>query len=185
MPRLPATHTRPDSSIAAEIQYQPTDNIWFSNSILWDPRDDKVSEGGFGLHYQGEQKTLFNLGYRFRRDGDPLAGVGLRDLSQADASLAFPLTDRWSAYARYRYDVEGHRSLDDLFGLQYEDCCWMVRLLYQQGLDDERYNALTDEIIVERDYAFILEFQLKGLGSLGSKAISALEESILGYEDLE
>ena len=72
-----------------------------------------------------------------------------------------------------------------MVGVQYDDCCWMVRLLYQQSVDDQYANELNDQIIVERDYAFVLEFQLKGLGSLGNKAESFLRESILGYEDFE
>ena len=114
-----------------------------------------------------------------------VGGIVKRDLSQADASVVFPITDRWSVFGRYRYDIEEQRSLDEMAGIQYDDCCWMVRLLYQQGIDDQYVDELNDEIIVEQDYAFVLEFQLKGLGSLGNKAESLLRESILGYEDFE
>ncbi len=110
------------------------------------------------------------------------------DLSQADASVVLPVTDRWSFIARYRYDVEQHHSIDDLVGLSYEDCCWAARIIYQRSLDDEFVE--TDGMgqqntFVEWDHLFILEFQLKGLGSLGNKARSLLEETILGYEDID
>ncbi len=174
-----------NSNIASEIQYQPYDRLWLSNSLLWDSRQDKLQEGGLGLHYQADNDSLYNLSYRFRRNGANNLSSGVSDLSQADASLALPLNQHWSLYARYRYDAEQHRSLDQMAGIQYEDCCWMLRLLYQQGIEGERRAELTDDIVVERDYAFILEFQLKELGSLGSKAIGLLEENILGYEDLD
>lgn len=180
--------TLSNSSIATEIQYQPTDNLWLSNSLLWDSREDKLEEGGLGFHYQGDNNSLYNIGYRYRREGGSRLyseTTANKDLSQADASVVLPISDRWSVFARYRYDVEENRSLDDLFGIQYDDCCWMVRLLYQQNLDDEYRDELAGEVVVERDYAFILEFQLKGLGSLGRKANGLLKESILGYEDLD
>jgi LPS-assembly protein len=182
-----------NSQIASEIQYQPTERLWLSNTLLWDSRQDTLQEGGFGMHYETTSNSLYNLGYRFNRQGASNLGNGLRDLSQADASLVLPLSDRWRAFARYRYDIEEHRALDDMVGLQYEDCCWMVRVLYQRGIkdeyvrqfQDEASNELSSNIAVERDYAFILEFQLKGLGSLGNKAESLLRENILGYEDLD
>ncbi len=184
-----------NSQIATEIQYQPTDRLWLTNSLLWDSRQDYLQEGGLGLHYQSDSKTLYNLGYRFNREAASNLGFGNRDVSQADASVVFPINEHWTTFARYRYDVEENRAVDDVFGLQYEDCCWMVRLLYQRGLKDEYVetidddvlvaNELTSNIVVERDYAFILEFELKGLGSLGNKAQKLLEENILGYEDLD
>lgn len=175
--------SRSNSMIASSIQYQPYDQLWLTNEMLWDSRRDKLQEGGLGFHYQSDRNSLYNLGYRYRREGANNIGTGLRDLSQADASMVLPIDKHWSLFARYRYDIEENRSLDDLFGFQYEDCCWMLRLLYQQGLENEY--ELAGDTVVERDYAFILEFQLKGLGSLGSKARGILENNILGYEDLD
>ena len=174
-----------NSNIATEIQIQPSDNTWLTTSLLWNSRTDTIDEGGFGVHYQTNNSSLYNLGYRFRRDSVRTLGNTRRDLSQADASIVLPITDRWSVFGRYRYDIEEQYALDEMVGVQYDDCCWMVRLLYQQSVDDQYANELNDQIIVERDYAFVLEFQLKGLGSLGNKAESFLRESILGYEDFE
>lgn len=174
-----------NSNIATGIQIQPSDNIWLTNSLLWDSRADKIEEGGFSAHYQNGSSGLYNLGYRFRRDSLSDLGTVKRDLSQADASMVLPITDRWSVFGRYRYDIDEQRALDEMVGVQYDDCCWKVRLLYQQSIDDQYIDELNDRVIVERDYAFVLEFQLKGLGNLGNKAESLLRESILGYEDFE
>ncbi|ARN74306.1 hypothetical protein BST96_09325 [Oceanicoccus sagamiensis] len=184
-----------NSQIATDIQYQPTDRLWLTNTLLWDSRQDYLQEGGIGMQYQASNKSLYNLGYRFNREAASNLGFGRRDVSQADASMVLPISERWTTFARYRYDVEENRSIDDVFGLQYEDCCWMVRLLYQRSFQDEFVEVIEDDtlmpdeltsnIVVERDYAFILEFELKGLGSLGNKAQKLLEENILGYEDLD
>jgi LPS-assembly protein len=173
------------SAIATEALYQPSEKLWLSNNLLWDRREDKLQEGGLGLHYQSDSNSLYNLSYRYRRLGTTSLTEGSRDLSQLDASMALAINDRWSLFSRYRYDTEDHRSLDQMVGVQYDDCCWMVRLLYQQGVKDQFIDELSNLPVVENDYAFLLEFQLKGLGSLGNKAESLLTESILGYEDLD
>lgn len=164
-----------NSQIASEVQYQPTDRLWLTNTLLWDSRQDYLQEGGLSMHYQASNNSLYNLGYRFNR----AAAGNSQDLSQADASAVVPINERWSSFARYRYDIEENRAIDDMVGLQYEDCCWMVRMLYQRSLKNE------NNLVAERDYAFILEFELKGLGSLGNKARNLLKENILGYEDLD
>ncbi|MEH6911997.1 MAG: LPS-assembly protein LptD [Oceanicoccus sp.] len=174
-----------NSNIATRIQIQPSDNVWLTNNLLWDSHADKIEEGGFSAHYQNDNSGLYNLGYRFRRDSISDFGTVKRDLSQADASMVLPINDRWSVFGRYRYDVDEQRALDEMVGVQYDDCCWKVRLLYQQSIEDQYIDELNDRLVVESDYAFVLEFQLKGLGSLGNKAESLLRESILGYEDFE
>jgi LPS-assembly protein len=173
------------SAIATEVLYQPREQLWLSNNLLWDSREDKLEEGGLGLHYQTDSNSLYNLSYRYRRLGTTSLTEGSRDLSQLDASMALAINDRWSLFSRYRYDTEDHRSLDQMVGVQYDDCCWMVRLLYQEGVKDQFIDELSNLPVVENDYAFLLEFQLKGLGSLGNKAERLLTESILGYEDLD
>lgn len=169
---------RDNSELAAELRLQPNDSFWATASTLWDTTDDRINEGGFYLHYSGEA-SIFNLGYRYRR-AQPGINHLQRNLEQADASAVLPVSERWSLFARFNYDLEDNRSLEDLFGVQYEDCCWLARVVYQRAVEGED-RLVTGERRVARDHAIIFEFQLKGLGSLGSKADGLLDESILGY----
>lgn len=171
-----------NSEIVGEVQFRPSESLWFSSNILWDSRQDYVNEGGFITHFTPDKRQIYNLGYRYRRDGITLGEV--RNLEQIDSSLSVPLAERWSLYARYQYDLTDHRSLVDMAGIAYEDCCWMVRLVYQRSIDNE-FLEPDGNIAVEREHVMLLQFQLKGLGGLGSKASSILQESILGYEDIE
>lgn len=173
------------SLVASEIRYQTRHNLWISNTLLWDSRAEKMQEGGISFQYQTDNASLFNLSYRYNRNGAANLGSGLRNLSQVDGSLVYPINDRWRLFSRLRYDTEENISLDELVGLEYEDCCWSVSVLYQQGVKNQTLDPLSNQIVTARDYAFILEFQLKGLGSLGNKAASLLNENILGYENLE
>lgn len=179
----PAPDQTTDSQIAAEIVYQPDSDVWFRSNVLWDSHQDRVDEGGVSIHYQSIGSSLYNLGYRYRRDGVLTLNNQLRDLSQVDASAVLPLAERWNVYARYRYDTEFNRSVDDMIGVRYEDCCWAVSLMYQRSISDEYIEMGSGQTVVENDHVFVLEFQLKGLGNLGNQAYSMLRENILGYDD--
>jgi LPS-assembly protein len=171
-----------NSLIAAEAQYQPIDNLWLTATTLWDSRNDKVDEGGFSFHYSADNDAIVNLGYRFRRDGTTIAGFGSRNVEQGDFSVVYPIADSWRVLGRYQYDLDTQRSLEEMVGIEYGDCCWMTRLIYQKAADDEVADGMGGTRL-ENDYTFILEFQLKGLGNLGSSASGLLKESILGFED--
>lgn len=172
-----------NSQIAAEVLYQPAATLWLRTTVLWDSREDRVDETGVSIHYQTAGSSLYNLGYRFRREGVMTVNNQVSDLSQLDASTVLPLSARWNLYARYRYDTEQHRAIDNLAGLRYEDCCWAVSLLYQRSLKDEYIDTTNGDVVIEHENAFVLEFQLKGLGNLGNQAWDMLRENILGYED--
>jgi len=165
-----------NSNIAGSVFYQPHNNFWVNSNVLWDSRQDKLNEGGISMHYQSEGGALYNLGNRYRRNGATNSGSALRDLNNIDSSVVYPLSESWKVFARFQYDIEENRSQEDLFGLEYDNCCWTGRIVYQRAITDDTIST------VERDNVVLLEFQLKGLGSLGSKTKSLLEESIFGYK---
>ena len=179
-----ATDNTSNSEIAAEVQYQPIDDFWITSSTLWDSRQDLVNEGGVSFHYQTENQAVYNLGYRFRRDGTNISGFGDRNLEQADSSVVLPINNRWRVMARYQYDIDTGRSLEEMAAIEYGDCCWLTRLVYQKAAKDEVSDTMGGTHL-EYDHQIILQFQLKGLGNLGAQASSLLRESILGYQDRE
>jgi LPS-assembly protein len=126
---------------------------------------------------------VYNLGYRFDRDRivDPGSNGLLRDLEQLDMSVAQPVGERWTLFARYQYDIDGDFSLETMAGVQYESCCWLTRFAYQRAVLNENLN--NGSLQQDYDNTFLLEFQLKGLGSIGNQVLSLLQESILGYEE--
>ena len=66
-------------------------------------------------------------------------------------------------------------------GIEYNNCCWRVRLVYQRYVDQQT-RRVTDDL-VEYENATYIEFQLKGLGGIGTRVTEMLEEFIRGYQD--
>ena len=63
-------------------------------------------------------------------------------------------------------------ALEELLGVEYESCCWGLRLV------SRRYISSRDGT---RDSSIGLQLVLKGLSSVGTAADRMLERGILGY----
>jgi LPS-assembly protein len=170
------THNRSD--ITGEMRFYPTANSWLGLDLLWDQREDEISQTQLTWHYRGEDNSLYNLGYSLRR-GNAL-GSGIDEpLEQLDASVALPLGLQWRVFARWQHDIGNNRRLENLLGVAYESCCWQVRLAWRRSLEPDD-GSLSN---VKVDRAVLLEFQFRGLGGIGDRITTALEESIFGYRE--
>jgi LPS-assembly protein len=128
----------------------------------WNPhtRDSVLSEVRVQYHPAGNE--VANVGYRFRR--------GL--LEQVEGSFAWPVADAWNLYARHVYSLRDHAALDSFAGVEYQACCWRVRLV------GRRY---VNSFAGTRDTSISLQLELNGLSSVGERAGAFLERSIRGY----
>ncbi|MDX9875728.1 MAG: LPS-assembly protein LptD, partial [Spongiibacteraceae bacterium] len=130
----PGESERSRSSVAAQLNWQPLDSLWATANALWDRDNDLVEQASFAVHYATEQQAVFNLGYRYRRQ-DPAIVTLTETIDQVDASAAIPLGMRWQLFARWNYDLNDNSSLENTIGVQYDDCCWRVRVLYQRAIE--------------------------------------------------
>ena len=53
-----------------------------------------------------------------------------------DGSVAWPIGDRWNAYARVVYSLEDEKTLDQFAGLEYRSCCWRLRFVGRRYLSN-------------------------------------------------
>ncbi len=170
-----------NSAVAGQVVLQPTASLWSTTNALWDQSNNRIEQANTSLHYRAGNGAIFNAAYRYH-ETDPTVSTLANGLRQVDASAAIPLNRRWRVFARFNYDLDLHSPLEDLVGVEYEDCCWFVRIAYQRAALAEELDVVGDPVL-ERDETFMIEFQLKGLGGLGQKMNSLLQESIWGYRD--
>ncbi len=64
--------------------------------------------------------------------------------------------------------------LRHLAGVEYQDCCWKTRLVVKRYLTSDNINYETP---------IFLEFELKGLGNIGTSATRQIKDKIYGYDD--
>lgn len=152
------------SDIFAELEMEPIPRLRLGLDLRYDTELDEERQLGGRVHYQPEQKKLVSLDYRFDKE---------RELEQSDAVLYWQLMTKWQLLGHWRYDHENADDLEQMLGLEYESCCWAIRLVGRN-----RRDTVTEDF--ERDV--LLTFSFKGLGSLGESLEETLPDGALDYD---
>ncbi len=190
----------PTSPLASELVYNINRSMSIRQDLVWDTNDNQIDNYGvyYRYHPEGGRKA-FNIGYRFRDQvdrylkdendnniwvdpGDHNKGykTASNNLSQSDLSFAWPVANNWSALGRWQYDLTNQRNLEILSGVEYNSCCYQVRLLWRSWIEPD------DNIDHPNSKSGVfLQFVLKGLGGLSSGSVTEYLTGIQGYTQRE
>jgi LPS-assembly protein len=162
---LPAGGERGRSSdLAAEALAWLPGNWHLSTALQWDEGAGRIEKGSFYLQYHPERDRILNLGYRFLRD----------QLEQSDVSLELPLVARWRLRARSLYSLRDERNADAYAGLEYNACCWALRVFGARRYSDTAGRQVN---------SIQFEFELTGLSKLGAVPESPLRQGLFRFPD--
>ena len=155
------------SDYIAELRFLLYDKFNFDIGHQWSSGSDGTTQSEARLQYRPASNMILNVAYRFRR----------KSLEQTDISWSWPLSSNWNFVGRYNYSLRDDNLLERFFGLEYESCCWGLRLV------SRRFLSTRDGT---KDSSFGLQLVLKGMASVGTRADRLLERGILGYsQDFE
>jgi len=157
------------SAVASEVSASLAGAWRLSGTVIWDPHDNQVEEGGAAIQYRRDNQHIFNLGYR---------NLGAQDVDQTDVSFYWPMSRHYSVLGRWNYDLVNNRTIEGFLGLEYNNCCLQVRLFARRFIDSQSFTAVED---VEADDGLFLQVVFKGLAGIGGKVESVLEKGIRGY----
>ncbi len=136
---------------------------WSARAAMeWDGERSNTLRGEGSVQYRPSESTVVNLGYRYRETL----------LEQWDAALAWRLSPAWQVYARQVYSTKEDKSIDRFAGFEYSGCCWRLRLLGRNYVSNRTG---------ESDNSIILQVELTGLSSVGTRSGTFLESAIRGY----
>jgi len=150
------------SDYIAEVRFLLFDKLNFDLGHQWGEKDRGTTQSQARLQFRPSNNKILNLSYRFRRDS----------LEQGDLSWSWPVSSRWNFVGRYNYSFRDDKALEQFFGVEYESCCWGLRLV------SRRHISTRDG---SRDSSIGLQLVLKGMSSVGNAADKMLERGILGY----
>jgi len=157
--------TEDSSGYMAMINMKLNKNWSMKLGHIWNTYSNKSMKTTARFQYKSEQSEVFNLAYRYRRNM----------LKQLDASFSWPVRDHWNIVGRYNYSILDRKVLEQFVGLEYESCCWGIRVISRKHLAYRNGDT---------DTSFSIEFVFKGLSDLGDPVENLLDRGILGY-DLE
>ena len=161
LPGMPAA-TFERSDYIAQLRFLLLRNVNFGFGHQWGTGQSGVTKSEARLQYRPASNKIVNLSYRYRRES----------LEQGDVSWTWPVAKRWNFVGRYNFSFRDQEALEQFFGLEYESCCWGLRLV------SRRHISTRDGT---RDSSVGLQLVLKGMTSVGTAADKLLERGILGY----
>ncbi|MEE2984129.1 MAG: LPS assembly protein LptD, partial [Pseudomonadota bacterium] len=135
-------------------------------TIQWDPGEPETEKLAVTLRYQPNLETVLNLSYRFRR--------AVTDIEQTNVSIRWPLTDRLAMIGRWNYSLQENRSLETIWGLESESCCWGARLVGRRFLRNTQG---------EFTNGLFMQVHFRGFGGFGQDPSALLRRGIPGYVD--
>ncbi len=150
------------SDYVAEVRFLLYEHLNFDLGHQWGTTENGTTQSEARLQYRPGSNRVFNIAYRYRRDS----------LEQGDVSWSWPIASQWNFVGRYNYSFRDEEALEEFFGLEYESCCWGLRLV------SRRHISTRDGT---RDSSVGLQLVLKGMTSVGTAADKLLERGILGY----
>jgi len=161
------------SSVAAEFDLRLS-NRWFADSQLQlASQTDKVERSSFSLEYRKDANSLVQLSQRYIRD------LSNETINQLGLSATWPLNKNWQWAGRWYKDQELNRTIETYFGLEYESCCWALRVVgYRQLANRFALDNISTQ--AEFDSGAALQFRFKGISS-HNNSTSMLRNGMFGY----
>ncbi len=161
------------SALAAEVDWQMSSK-WFAHSeVQISTLTDKLERSNLSLEYQLADNKLLQINHRYVRE------LSDEKISQLGVTASWPIAENWQWVSRWYRDVDRHRTIETYTGVEYESCCWSVRMIAQRHLTN-RYDSSGLQSTNEFDSGVSLQFIFKGFGrSNGSRDM--LKDGLFGY----
>ena len=170
------------SPIATEVSWLPSETWRFRASALYDTNDNTFDAASAQVTLLTDHGGVVSAGYTLREPPPSLLERPVTE--QANFSAYWPINDTWSIFGALEYSLEGSTAVEDMFGVEYDDCCWQVRVLYMRYIDT-KVGEIPDfsDPNLNRENAIQLQVVLKGMGGFGGRVENLLSDMIRGFTE--
>jgi LPS-assembly protein len=166
------------SDYVAEVDTQLDDQWRVTSSYQWNPNTRLTDLGAIGIQRRLLTDGIINFSYRYRREPGSVTPL----LEQYDASVVYPISDRWRVLGHWTYSVLDKRTVEALAGVEYDSCCVALRLIGRHYVNSANYTTGILPSSVSTNTSIMFEVEFKGMGSSMGKSESLLRSGILGYQ---
>ncbi|UUR71983.1 LPS assembly protein LptD [Enterobacter asburiae] len=177
---------------AGDTYWRMTDRWGLRGGVQYDTRLDNVANSSAAIEYRRDEDRMIQVSYRYAspeyiqatlpksNDQNSINYWKLPQysdgISQVGAAASWPIADRWSIVGAYYFDTNANKAADQMVGLQYNSCCYALRVGYERKLNGWENNQSKYDNVIG------FNFELRGLSSnygLGTQKM--LRSNILPY----
>ncbi|HDR2349358.1 TPA: LPS assembly protein LptD [Enterobacter asburiae] len=171
---------------AGDTYWRMTDRWGLRGGVQYDTRLDNIATSSAAVEYRRDEDRMVQLTYRYASPEYIQATLPsyagsepYKDgISQVGGAASWPIADRWSIVGAYYFDTNANKPADQMVGLQYNSCCYALRVGYERKLNG--WNSENNQSKYDNVIGF--NFELRGLSSnygLGTQKM--LRSNILPY----
>ncbi|MGR4069385.1 LPS-assembly protein LptD [Billgrantia sp. C5P2] len=175
--------TRERSPVVTRLDWRINERWRTRYEWLYDDQRSRTERNSVGVSYRDPRGHVLNLAYRWQLEGfDPSGEDEDRlgyDREEYELSFAYKANPRIDLIGRFLYDHTNSRSLDQVAGVQWNDCCYGVQLVWREWVEDNDTANTIEDDTTER--GIFLRFVFKGLGGVGGDAGDYFERAVPGY----
>ncbi|WP_238528974.1 LPS-assembly protein LptD [Glaciecola punicea] len=161
------------SSIAAELDWQVNQNWFLRSDIQVGNQSNQVERSALSTEYKLDHNKLVQINHRYIRE------LSNERIDQVGVTASWPIADNWHWVGRYYRDLQRSRSIETFMGIEYESCCWALRLTLRRNLAT-RFNNNGVRDLNDFDSGIGLQFVFKGMGNSDRK-VDMLSQGLFGY----
>ncbi|MCK7313003.1 LPS assembly protein LptD [Enterobacter bugandensis] len=171
---------------AGDTYWRMTDRWGLRGGVQYDTRLDNIATSSAAIEYRRDEDRMVQLTYRYASPEyiqatlPSYAGAEqYKDgISQVGGAASWPIADRWSIVGAYYFDTNANKPADQMVGLQYNSCCYALRVGYERKLNG--WDTVNNQSKYDNVIGFNVE--LRGLSSnYGLGTHQMLRSNILPY----
>ncbi|RUO30168.1 LPS-assembly protein LptD [Aliidiomarina sanyensis] len=168
-----------NSELAAELDFRLSSRWFASSALQYDTDLSLVRKSRAALEYRQSDGNLIQLNHR--RVRGLLAAE--QEVEQAGLIASWEMAQNWRFASHWYQDLNSNRTMDAMFGVQYDRCCWSIRVSAYRRVNRNYEFAIPGEPLPEAEFdnGVSLQFILSGLGGSGPQMLDMLQQSIFGY----
>jgi LPS-assembly protein len=169
------------SPLVGQLAWQFLHAWNLTGNIAYNTQTDRIQNSSMSLNYAPDAQHYLTAGTTYIQDQDETSSNS--NFQQANLGFVWPLTVHWHTIGGIVYNISQSFTQTYLYGLQYNSCCWAIRVV-----DAKRYIGLApNSNQPQYDPTIYLQFVLTGLtaGTLGSGSspTSLMQYTIPGFND--
>ncbi len=167
-----ATH----SDLIAGMSLKLWNTFASETAFQYNADNDQLAKASVGFSYSPGESRVLNVAYRYTRATTTLDN---EPINQILISGQWPFAHHIYAIGRFNWDLNSHRIVDGLIGMQYDADCWAL------GVGLQRWaNGVNTSGLPSSSTRFMAQLTLKGLSNVDNGLISAFKVGVPGYQPL-